>query len=487
MPPSVSSSPDDDRLRLLALRDAYRSARRWRDLLAETDRQALLAGIARVALAVGRDLTRDRDVSDLDIGVANDATRDICPRERLAFLEAAWPRVASALRQIEAAPFVRLEAQTRLAPIERARRITPCAVLEAVRMGDFVPAASSVSPLAVRLHGRLPRRIREQTLTPNGDTPPNRAVKTILVQWARDLQTIADLAHVVGDANAARRAEALRARVRARLRGDLWRNLAPLPTVTPLAPSLRTSGPYRLLHDTYRRYRRGFVFDWNNPVFSLPAKETWRLYEYWCFFAVADVLRSLGFRVSGADDFVVSRGGLQWALASGRASRLVFSGAGGKRVTLTYNRPFERADGEAGRNGSPKRGDAFYSRSHALRPDITLQITGKVNGLPALWVFDAKFKTYAENGWETDDIRQMHSYRDAIRQTGQDDAVVRGAWLLYAGRATSVNRAVIAFPQVTPARPWGNGDVGALCLRPDDDNRRKTLTALVADALAEIV
>lgn len=433
-----------------SLHDALRSARRWQELLSETERRHLLADIARVALAVGQNLYPERGINDLDIAVRNGD--DPCPRERLAFLTAAWPLVAPALCVIEAAPHVALVAQAFAVPTGRARRVAPRALLRAIRSGDFVPASED-TPLAARLRGRLPRRMEETVAAPSFDTPENRAVKAALAHFVRDLAAIAALARVAQARDIDADAERLRARVRRYLVRPPWRSL-PLPTRLPrLSATSRAHPHYRLIHDTYRRYRESFRFDWDNPLFTLPARETWLLYEYWGFFQVADALHALGCRAADSDHFALHRSGLTFRLAKGEASRIDFVSPDRRALSLTYNREFARAG---------RRQGGWRSRSHTMRPDITLERDGR------LLILDPKFKTYAQPGWEADDIHQMHAYRDAIVRDGERN-IVQEAWLLYAGKQEQKNRPIIAYPASTPAAPFGRGEVGALLLRPGGD------------------
>jgi hypothetical protein len=290
-------------------------------------------------------------------------------------------------------------------------------------------------------------------------------VKAILVRFSRDLATIADLATVAGVPFVAAEAHRLRHRLRGHLRRHPWRTLPLAPTVLPLPASVRTHGAYRLIHDAYRRYRRGFAFDWSNPLFTLPARETWLLYEYWCLFQVTSALRALGFRAAESDAFTVSRAGLTFTLVKGRSSRITFRDGKRRTVALTYNHYFPRSATPAG----------WRSRSHAMRPDIALEADGR------LLLFDAKFRAYAEVDIQrcdtggpaanlplVDDINQMHAYRDGIFR-GSTRAV-QGAWLLYAGRRGGPNHPVIAYPEATPSQPFGDSAVGALLLRPDQES-----------------
>lgn len=442
--------------------------------------QRMLADIAQVALAIARDLYPETTLVDGDIPVGEASARqDICPRERLGFIASFWPKLAVALRRIEAEPPTALRRGTREVPTERARRVSPKDLLAAVRQGDFVSAPMEASPLALRLGGRLPRRMAEQIAEPNADTPANRMVKAVLSTFVRDLGMIADLATVTGYPDIVAEAFRLRLAVRQALRRTPWRTLPPPAVIPLLPPSLRTHGPYRLFWTVWQRYRQGFAFDWENPLFTLPPREGWLIYEYWCLFQTARVLRSLGYRVTSTDTFALSRSGLTFHLAWGRASTMSFRTLGGKRLTLTYSREIAPGVSKKRRTGD------LYASSHAMRPDMFIETDQR------LIVLDAKYKTYIpptyrglgppEQGPEpeeaanlplTADINQMHAYRDGIRRATEDSSAarpVRSAWLLYVGQRDAVNIPVFSYPPSTPDLPFGTGEVGAILLRPGRD------------------
>lgn len=413
------------------------------------ERHRMLVDIACVALAIGRDLYPDASLTDgdieaLDIGAATVENRDVCPRERLAYLSTVWTRVESALRRIEAAPDMSLQPTTRLVSVEKARRATPKDLLFALVRP--LPQQSGV------------RRVAEHMSLPTLDTPANRLIKTILTVFLCDLKETAALASIVGNYGVEREALRLRQRARLALRREPWRTLSILPgnTLPPLPQSVRQNGAYRLLYDIYRRYRQGFSFHWQNALFSLPSRDTWLLYEYWCLFQVANCLRASGFRTSGAEHFALSRSGLTFTLVRGRASTLTFVNGEGRRVALTYNREFPQ------RNGVHR--DGWYSRSHTMRPDIVLETQGQI------LVLDAKCKTYAEIstfGEEdtvplTADINQCHAYRDGILHNGQPR--VTKAWLLYPGRANGNSAPIISYESEALGL---HSEVGAVLLRPN--------------------
>ena len=468
------------------LRDGLRSARFWRELMTPTERHLLLADIARVSLLLARD-GRGNPARDGDIAAgkknAHAPACPACPLERLAFLQSVWPQMEAALTQIEAAPPQVLRPAVRLVETAKARRVSPKAVLDAVREGrDFVPVPPDFpNALARLLGGKMPRRVGESAVAPCVDTPANRALKTVLVRFARDVKAIGVRAEACELSDAARQAAHLHKRIRRHLTAPLLRDLPPAPlrggalraALLPLF--LRSSPPHRALHDVFWRYGEGFSINWNQAVFQLPAEKTWLLYEMWCAFTIAETLHTLGFCLHHDNDLpqqwlAWQAQGLTCKLETGRASRLVLRNERtGQTVTLFYNRYFERGAG-SGETG-------WHSRARALRPDIVLEASGR------LLILDAKWKTYAQPGWEGSDIEQMHTYRDAIARGNQRNPV-RAAWLLYAGSVDAkMRRPIIAYPKSAPGSPLGNGEVGALCLRPGATAPNAALTFLIEDFL----
>ena len=484
--PALPKLPTDEQAVLGGVRDGLRSARFWRELITESDRQTLLGDIARVSLLLANDsretFARDGDVSAgrTPTGIAQNAP---CPRERLAFLHALWPRMEAALHQIEAVPPHVLMPSVRVVETHKARRISPQSLRIALQQGrDFVDVPYGAGGLlAQKLGGKIPRKIQESAVTPCLDTQANRAAKTVLVRFLRDAKTIAVRAADCEIPALAREAEQLARRIRSRITADPWRDLPLLPlrsdalraALLPLV--LRNSAPHRFLHDGFWNYTRGFCLNWNQPIFTLPADKMWLLYETWCVFTTAEILHDLGFRAknneneenAAAEWLAWGPQGLSCKLETNRPARLVLTHPERReKITLTYNRYFER--GDAAKSG-------WHSRARALRPDITLEARGK------LLVLDAKWKTYAQSGWEGSDIEQMHTYRDAIAHGPARNRVV-SAWLLYAGSVhPETRRPVIAYPDAAPNAPFGNREVGALCLRPGV--ARTPLVSLIADFL----
>ena len=419
----------------------------WRRLLTDWERARMLDDIARVSLVVGADIFPGRPWQDM--GVSPDALDVLrSPIERLAWMEHLLTSLTLALAQISRDPLADAAKETRPTPPARARRIGTSSLLQAVRRGH----AARWLPETVSLLSR--------------DTPENRAVKAFLLMLRRDCRAVEALARSEKEAEIGARA----ARCADTLGGLLagwWGAVTEEPAAWSRPPSARaTARPEDARVFREMQYaRRGFGFDWEHPLMTLPPRETWRLYEAWCLFQTLDALRALGWRAmpgagTAGDLFAVRAGRLTLSLATGGPSRLVLHGPRGRRLALAYNETF--AEGQR-------------SLSHTMQPDITLALEDR------LWVLDAKFKPYLLPGEEGDDINQMHAYRDAITAAG-DTAGSRNvtrAWLLYAGRAEGGNRTRITYGMA--ADPV----VGALCLRPGDDASFTRLTALLSQWLGE--
>ena len=416
----------------------------WRRLLTAAERARMLDDVARVSLAAGAALFPGQSWQDLDIAAHSLRTHK-SPVERLGFLERALPVLTQATYQIGRFPATAATSHTRsVTPAILARRVGTQALLSAARRGQAV------------------RSLEENVTALTPDTPENRAVKSFLRLLERDSAAIGRMAEAEGEPEATERAEHCAKQLHGLLADAWWEEVTADNLAWTKPPTQRAMArpEYAQIFRTMRRYRSGFQFDWEQPLFALPPRETWRLYETWCLFTVLDALGSAGYSPRLAESlFAVREGRLTFTLAQGNASCVRLAGPQGRRLSLIYNQTF--AQGER-------------SLSHAMQPDITLEdeASGRV------WILDAKFKPYALPGEEGDDINQMHAYRDAIVDS-EGRRCVAHAWCLYAGQVDIPNRASITYGG------GENAPVGALCLRPGDAASFKNLSGLLASWLAQ--
>jgi hypothetical protein len=404
----------------------------------------MLQDIAQVSLAVGRHLFPKRSWDDLDIAAGSLLSRK-SPVERLGFITRLLQDLSGAVEQIALAPLVAPVNDTRIAaPPDRARRVGTAALLRAVRSGHA-------------------GRWMEDTVTAlSPDTPENRAVCAFLGRLRRDSQAIRGMAEAASEPEIAHTAQHCAGQLSGlggRLEGEGLGSPSAAAWSAPPTHRMLAHPVYARVADWIRRYRQSFSFDWGHPLFGLPSRETWRLYETWGLFQTLQAMITLGYEPAdmAADAsalFGVKEDRLFFRLMKGQESRVLLRGPQGRTVVLFYNRTY------AARR---------QSLSRTMQPDIALE-----DGEGQTWILDPKFKSYDLPGAEGDDVDQMHAYRDAIVD-GNGHKPVQRAWCLYTGSAAGTARPLIAYG------PSDRSVVGALCLRPGDAESFARLCQLLAD------
>ena len=223
----------------------------------------------------------------------------------------------------------------------------------------------------------------------------------------------------------------------------------------------------RRMIEMAREYNERLGFDWKSPDdLSLTTRPLWEIYELYCYATLVQSLLDAGGTLESGNPLSVSERGLFWKRSRGEESRLVFR-LGEKRVSLLHQ-PLYPSQNEA---TSPEQ---IVSRSHALRPDFVLETeTGLI-------VLDAKFRAYPipiggvrrECNALQDDINKMHTYRDALLRGGVP--VTTGAYCLFPGTSNDPQN-LIAYPSSSQKYPLGTGGVGAIRLRPGNQETETNL------------
>lgn len=222
---------------------------------------------------------------------------------------------------------------------------------------------------------------------------------------------------------------------------------------------MRRNPHYRRIAQLWRLvHERPFVAV-HSPAFALPLNDIPTLYEQWCLLEVARVLPSCGtivdqdlLRHEGATE--PDGGAMNWHVRIGENRPLLrIARSDGKHLALWYRRRYKPDEGHGERLGSL---DPF------LRvPDIVIEVTG-AGAVPAVLVFDAKYRVSPAGGIPEDALADAYTYHQALGYGGQQ--VSRGAFLLFPGEAGFVA-----------------GDVGAVALVP---GRTAGLWALLTQRLA---
>lgn len=196
------------------------------------------------------------------------------------------------------------------------------------------------------------------------------------------------------------------------------------------------------------------------------------LYEYYCFFMVADVLCNI-YKVNINNlAFKVYKNEFNKTLAKKtNANYFEFEDKMKllPRIKLFYNKNYSNP----------------LSYSKAYDPDISIEIFDNKGELKEIVILDAKFKIVnyqiqdeeSENSFNFDDITKMHAYKDAIRD-------VVGAFVLYPGDIPKVYRekSDCVNCEESNCKNAFNG-VGAFTLNPDNHNDYLKLTIILKTIL----
>lgn len=303
----------------------------------------------------------------------------------------------------------------------------------------------------------FPREVVEVIAEPTLDTPENRFARHFLStahemierflvvlgqQSAVDLELTAD-------------ADKLAQELRAMQQAPFLREVGDLRSFPAQSQVLQKRAGYRelLLHFHALSLASRYPISAADLTRIIETKSASLLYEYWCFFEMAEQIRRLGLQPLHG----VPVGGGEMSATLNEGIKLVFEGG----VELHYNRSFSRSNTQ------------WRSYSVTLRPDIVLKVG------ETLHLFDAKFRIdrwavddfeedaaaaeTAENDdragrasaiwWKNADIHKMHAYRDALGRDGAHVATVR---VLYPGTQEVFY----------PSQPGGIEGVGAVPLAP---------------------
>lgn len=149
---------------------------------------------------------------------------------------------------------------------------------------------------------------------------------------------------------------------------------------------------------TYQWFERLFKHSSEHIGFdySIPMKDTYELYEMWCYFQLIKELRKQNLLADTAELFKTKKEGLFLNLSVNHESKVSLING----WKLYFQRNYQA--------NSPD----FHTYTHRMIPDIVIE------GEDALYIFDPKYRVPSNL---SNALGEMHKYRDGIlnRQTGE--------------------------------------------------------------------
>ena len=330
--------------------------------------------------------------------------------------------------------------------------------------------------------GYVPLKIKELKYVDSIDVPENRFYKNFLL-FIDDL--IDDLLEKVEEGYVADKLHEYKETLSYYLSARYFRDISPMDYPPLNSQVLQKKEGYRDILEYYLLFEFGFKLNWDEVVedFRGYEKKVYRLYEYWCYFELLDVISQLtNQEITFEDLFALDDKNLNISLKEGVIKNFELNLSDlidVESLSLDNNIDSVELDGfyddlpisiDLMYNKTFKKDSDYYSYSVKLRPDYTLSINFAQRTF--LIHFDAKYKLdIRSEDYKTQDIVKMHSYKDAIEDT-------MAAYVLYPGREK----------EIFYERKGALESVGAFPLNPRDDRKnKKDLLKFISDFILDLV
>ena len=361
-----------------------------------------------------------------------------------------------------------LEETTEEVPTSFASNVGPSELIDVFSNSENLEKIDeSESSIWSKTKGYVPLKINETKYVDYIDIPENRFYKNFLL-FIDDL--IGNLINIVEDGYVLDKLYEYKETLSYYLSARYFLDISPMDYPPLNSQVLQKKEGYRDILEYYLLFEFGFKFNWNEVVedFRGYEKKVYRLYEYWCYFELLDLIGELtDTKITFDDLFTLDDKKLNISLKEGviksfdlNLSDLIDM----ESLSLDNNIDSVELDGfyddlpitiDLMYNKTFKKDSDYYSYSVDLRPDYTLSINFSEKTF--LIHFDAKYKLNIQSeDYKNHDIVKMHSYKDAISNT-------IAAYVLYPGKK----------PDIFRESKGALESVGAFPLNPKDDRENK--------------
>ena len=362
-----------------------------------------------------------------------------------------------AIHRIITAPVTQWTEASEEKDIRNAKRFSNKNIREIIKAGNRtkIPQSHYLRSYGIET---LPERITTIRKIDSVDTPENRFIKHALENFLKFCTDIHSKAKEFGHKKMEMESMLLIQDLENQLQHGIFKEISRPTTLKLNSPVLQRKEGYREILRVWLMFDLAAKLIWEggDDIYSGGKKDIATLYEYWLFFKLLDLFKSI-FDIEPKDISELikeTKDGLNLQIKQGKFTALngVFnSGSRKLNIRFNYNRSF------TGKKAYPDSG----SWTTTLRPDYTLSfwpfgISEQEAEKQELIVhvhFDAKYKIanlndiFEQNSdneldiekiknrkgiYKNADLLKMHAYKDAIRRTG-------GAYVLYPGEK-SINQ-----------------------------------------------
>ncbi len=356
---------------------------------------------------------------------------DVPPMARFALLRTYLSTLERAFRVVEQAPHRSLVAEREERPLHKVRRVDTKSLRTALRR---MPVLATIHNRAS--HGTaevatldVPRR--ENTF----DTSPNRHVLSLLLRLSAlcsDLQrrfesTLTQTNEIEPDIR--RRAqrwseltERFKKKIERLKRADFLTDVRPAKPDTAALLTIARHPAYSHFDRLARRILNPRIAIGEDADKLHSLRNTYDIYEYWCFFSVAEAVQAALPDFIFTFDMEITPGQLLLNLKGGSKLTATHDDL---KVTLTFQRVY----------GKKSDGADLFSISKTCIPDIVLELNR--NNERRTIIFDAKYRATWDSIHAA--LSDMHVYRDAIRKSA-DEPGIHAAFILTPAHQPDLNR-----------------------------------------------
>ena len=309
--------------------------------------------------------------------------------------------------------------------------------------------------------GYVPLRINETKYIDNIDVPENRFYKSFLESVENLINDL--LEKVNEDTYIHDQLLIYKETISAYLAQRYFKDISMMDYVPLNSQLLQKKEGYRDILQYYLMFELGFALKWDELTdeFKGNEKKLYRLYEYWCYFELAEIMKDLsGIRLDFDDIFSYSKDDMAMSLKEGIVQKFNLDLEGKDvRIDLLYNRKFNSSSN-----------NVYKSYSVELRPDYSLVFY--IDGKRHILHFDAKYKlNIYDESFKNEDVVKMHAYKDAILDTV-------GSYVLYPGEKN----------QIYYESQDKLGSVGAFPLNPGDSlENRKRISKFIYERILDFL
>lgn len=248
--------------------------------------------------------------------------------------------------------------------------------------------------------GAIPETVRSYVREDSYNTYENKCLK----RWLLELRNLLKMYRNVVEGEAAAKAEAYADKVGFWLQTSFFKQVVPNQRIFKISQVFRKHPAYRQCYQWFDRlHKHG-----NERIgmsYSYPLRETFQLYEIWCYMQIVKLFREKGLLQDTSGLFRTTRNGLFLHFSEHNESIVKLN----RGMSLSFQRVFQR--------NSPH----FYTFTQRMVPDIVIQSGND------LYILDPKYRVANNLGTA---LGEMHKYRDGIRLRSNDNRAVKEVFIL---------------------------------------------------------